>query len=206
MQSIERDSGAGETASQLRFWRRVGNPCENIRRCANLFLKGAAIVYWGEVLAGTLSERDPYSALLPDRGRRTHGWRRWQAPTTCMSRRQWRCTWWEWCFAQCAGRPSSRTSSRISNRRLFPVVVIGYMANNLLPMRLGEVVRSYYLGEREDISKSSALATIFIERVFDALTLLFFVAVVAVFVPLGGLTTGFRQSGRHKSNSSWLPG
>ena len=80
---------------------------------------------------------------------------------------------------------------RVSNRRLFPVVVIGYMANNLLPMRLGEVVRSYYLGEREDISKSSALATIFIERIFDALTLLLFVAVVAIFVPLGGLTAGF---------------
>ncbi len=79
----------------------------------------------------------------------------------------------------------------VSNRRLFPVVVIGYMANNLLPMRLGEVVRSYYVGEREGISKSSALATIFIERVFDALTLLLFVAIVAIFVPLGGLTAGF---------------
>ena len=80
---------------------------------------------------------------------------------------------------------------RISNRRLFPVVVIGYMANNLLPMRLGEVVRSYYLGEREQVSKSSALATIFIERVFDALTLLLFVAVVAIFVPVSGVAEGF---------------
>ena len=79
----------------------------------------------------------------------------------------------------------------VSNRRLFPVVVIGYMANNLLPMRLGEVVRSYYLGERERISKSSALATIFIERVFDALTLLLFVAVVALFVPVSGVAAGF---------------
>ena len=82
---------------------------------------------------------------------------------------------------------------QVSNRRLFPVVVIGYMANNLLPMRLGEVVRSYYLGEREGISKTSALATIFVERIFDALTLLFFVAVVALFVPLGGLTAGFGE-------------
>ena len=82
---------------------------------------------------------------------------------------------------------------QVSIRRLLPVVVIGYMANNLLPMRLGEVVRSYYLGEREQISKSSALATIFIERVFDALTLLFFVAVVALFVPLGRLTAGFGE-------------
>ena len=79
----------------------------------------------------------------------------------------------------------------VSNRRLFPVVVIGYMANNLLPMRLGEVVRSYYLGEREQVSKSSALATIFIERVFDALTLLLFVALVALFVPVSGVAEGF---------------
>jgi len=81
----------------------------------------------------------------------------------------------------------------VSNRRLFPVVVIGYMANNLLPMRLGEVVRSYYLGEREQISKSSALATIFIERIFDALTLLLFVAVVALFVPVSGVAAGFGE-------------
>ena len=42
-----------------------------------------------------------------------------------------------------------------TTRRLFPVVVIGYMANNLLPMRLGELVRSYYVGERERVSKSA---------------------------------------------------
>ena len=45
----------------------------------------------------------------------------------------------------------------IKVKRLYPVVVVGYMANNLLPMRLGEFVRSYYIGEREGISKSSAL-------------------------------------------------
>ena len=84
-----------------------------------------------------------------------------------------------------------RHIKHVSNRRLFPVVVIGYMANNLLPMRLGEVVRSYYLGEREQVSKSSALATIFIERVFDALTLLLFVALVAMFVPVSGVAKGF---------------
>ena len=50
----------------------------------------------------------------------------------------------------------------VTIRRLYPVVVVGYMANNLLPMRLGELVRSHYLGEREGISKTSALATIFV--------------------------------------------
>lgn len=78
-------------------------------------------------------------------------------------------------------------------KKLFPVVVIGYMANNLLPMRLGELVRSYYLGEREGISKTSTLVTIFIERVLDGLVLLFFIAVVAVFVPLSGLAEEFSE-------------
>ena len=44
----------------------------------------------------------------------------------------------------------------VGMRRLYPVVVVGYMANTLLPMRLGELVRSYHVGEREGISKASA--------------------------------------------------
>ena len=75
----------------------------------------------------------------------------------------------------------------ISTRRLYPVVTIGYMANDLLPFRLGEYVRSYYVGEREGISKSAALMTVFVERILDALTLLLFLAVIALFVPLSGL-------------------
>lgn len=78
----------------------------------------------------------------------------------------------------------------ISVKRLYPVVVVGYMANNLLPLRLGELVRSYFVGERERVSKTSALVTIFIERLLDALTLLLFVAAIALFVPLAGLAEG----------------
>ena len=81
----------------------------------------------------------------------------------------------------------------IGTMRLFPVVTIGYMANNLLPMRLGELVRSYYVGEREGINKAAALVTVLVERVFDALTLLFFVAVIALFVPLTGLVESFGE-------------
>lgn len=87
----------------------------------------------------------------------------------------------------------------VSTWRLYPVVTIGYMANNLLPMRLGEIVRSYYVGEREGISKTAALMTIFIERVLDALTLLFFMAVIALFVPLAGLAEALGD----KSGFAW---
>ena len=75
----------------------------------------------------------------------------------------------------------------VSTHRLFPVVIVGYMANNLLPMRLGELVRSYYLSEREGVNTASALVTVFVERIFDALALLFFIALIAPFVPIDGL-------------------
>ena len=65
--------------------------------------------------------------------------------------------------------------------RLFPPVAIGYMANNLLPARMGEFVRAYVVGRREGVSKSSALATILVERIFDGLTLLLILSVVSVF-------------------------
>src|SRR5579859_7048187 len=58
---------------------------------------------------------------------------------------------------------------------LFPVVVIGYMANDVLPARLGEVVRAYVLGEQEDIPKTTTLATIVVERLFDGIAMLIFV-------------------------------
>ena len=65
-------------------------------------------------------------------------------------------------------------------RRLYPVVVIGYAANNLLPMRLGELVRSYYLARQEKFSATSALGSVVVERVFDGLTL---IGLVALTVP-----------------------
>ncbi|MGE5860824.1 MAG: lysylphosphatidylglycerol synthase transmembrane domain-containing protein, partial [Ignavibacteria bacterium] len=49
---------------------------------------------------------------------------------------------------------------KISTHSLFSGVAIGYMANNLLPARLGEFVRAYMMGKKEGISKSATLATI----------------------------------------------
>ena len=46
--------------------------------------------------------------------------------------------------------------------QLLPVILVGYMANNLLPMRIGELFRAYFLKEKEKVSGSSALATILV--------------------------------------------
>ena len=81
-----------------------------------------------------------------------------------------------------------RHLKRVPAVRLFPALVVGFMANHLLPMRLGELVRSYHLSQREGVSAASAFATIMVERVIDAVTLLALVAVAAGFLPVIGLT------------------
>lgn len=50
--------------------------------------------------------------------------------------------------------------------------LIGFMANNILPARLGELVRIYALDRMVGVPMTSGLATIVVERILDGLTLL----------------------------------
>jgi uncharacterized protein (TIRG00374 family) len=72
---------------------------------------------------------------------------------------------------------------RVRATRLFPVVVIGYMANDVLPFRLGEVARCFVLNRREGIAQSAALGTVLLERVMDGLTMLAFMGVALPLLP-----------------------
>ena len=63
---------------------------------------------------------------------------------------------------------------------LVSATLIGYMANNLLPARLGELVRAYVLGEREGIGTGAVVATLVIDRLADGFTVLLLL-VTAVF-------------------------
>lgn len=67
---------------------------------------------------------------------------------------------------------------RIGFRSLFHATAIGLMANDLLPARIGEIVRAHVIGERERISRSASFATIVLERLLDGFTLLLFLAVI----------------------------
>jgi uncharacterized protein (TIRG00374 family) len=77
-----------------------------------------------------------------------------------------------------------RPLKHIPLRRLFPVVVIGYMGNNVYPARAGELIRAYVLRRREGISVSASVATVVIERVFDGLVMLMFVFIGLPFTPM----------------------
>ncbi len=68
-----------------------------------------------------------------------------------------------------------RSIKPVSSGTLFPTVVIGYMANDILPARMGELVRAYILGAQENVSKAATLVTIIVERIFDGLAMLMFI-------------------------------
>ena len=51
-----------------------------------------------------------------------------------------------------------RPLKAISTAKIFPIVAIGYMGNNVYPARAGEVLRAAVLNRKEDISISASLA------------------------------------------------
>jgi len=60
----------------------------------------------------------------------------------------------------------------LPTRTLFPAVMIGYAGSTVLPMQLGELLRTYVTGRTHDLRVSAVLASILLERVFDLLTIL----------------------------------
>ncbi len=80
-------------------------------------------------------------------------------------------------------------------------LLVGYLANNILPARLGELVRSHHLGDRTGVSRASILGTVVVERVVDtgvlvtiasaAIVILSVRGVVASAVLVGLALTGF---------------
>jgi len=61
---------------------------------------------------------------------------------------------------------------RIPLSSLYPATIIGYMANNLLPARLGEFVRAYLLAQREGLQMPTVFASLVIDRLFDGCTVI----------------------------------
>ncbi|OAS20523.1 lysylphosphatidylglycerol synthase transmembrane domain-containing protein [Paenibacillus oryzisoli] len=71
----------------------------------------------------------------------------------------------------------------VKSSNLFPIICISYMANNTLPLRLGEFVRAYLIGRKEEISKTAAFSTVILERIYDGLTLLLLLGVTSMLFP-----------------------
>lgn len=71
----------------------------------------------------------------------------------------------------------------IKKRTIVASVYIGYMASNVLPAKLGEVVRAYVLGAKEGVSKSAVFASVVTERLFDVIIGVIILSVSLIFIP-----------------------
>ena len=72
-------------------------------------------------------------------------------------------------------------------RRMLGYTYVGYLANNVLPARIGELVRSHYAGDREGISRSTTLGTIVVERIVDLVTVVAIASVAILVLSVRGI-------------------
>lgn len=67
---------------------------------------------------------------------------------------------------------------------LYAATIIGYMANNLFPARLGEIVRVWLLARRERLKVTPVFASLVIDRMLDGFALMVMLAVVLLTLQL----------------------
>ncbi len=66
------------------------------------------------------------------------------------------------------------------------IVVVGYAANNILPVRIGEFVRAGMMSERTGIPFVQSLTVVFIERIFDGLAIALLLSAAVLALGIGG--------------------
>lgn len=60
----------------------------------------------------------------------------------------------------------------LTTQQLFPPLLIGFAANNILPAHLGEFVRVFVVKRQYGISATTVLSTVVLERIFDVIAIL----------------------------------
>lgn len=75
----------------------------------------------------------------------------------------------------------------VAYRRVLGYTYLGYLANNVLPARLGELVRSHALGEGEGVSRTTVLGTVVVERIVDTIIVVAVAAGTVILLGVGGV-------------------
>lgn len=83
----------------------------------------------------------------------------------------------------------------IETGSLFRAASIGFLANNLLPLRMGEIIRSVTLANEAGVSRSAILGTVVIERVLDVVAVLLLAAASLSWVGTQSDAAGILQEG-----------
>ena len=101
---------------------------------------------------------------------------------------------WRWLLVSAALGPAGLLARARRWRYLFPpgsnppalvpAMMIGYMVNNVLPLRAGELVRVYVVARRWGGHFWTATATLVVERVLDSLCIVLILGVLVFLVPV----------------------
>lgn len=75
-------------------------------------------------------------------------------------------------------------AASVSVRDTFSFIMIGYLANTILPLRLGDVARAALLGRQRNVSASLVFGTVVLERVLDIVAVLVLALAMALVVEL----------------------
>ena len=81
---------------------------------------------------------------------------------------------WKWLF---------NDSASPSVASLYRAELIGYFGNNVLPLRLGEILRAYIVGKENNLPKSFVFGTVVFERLMDMFALIFFGIILLILYP-----------------------
>ncbi len=76
--------------------------------------------------------------------------------------------------------------AEIPRGALFRAQALGFMVNNLVPLRIGELVRAWSLAREQGVSATAILGTIVIERLLDVIAVLVLAAVSLTWIGRGG--------------------
>jgi uncharacterized protein (TIRG00374 family) len=86
---------------------------------------------------------------------------------------------WRW-------RLMLRPLVEISFHDVFAAMCIGYMANDVLPLRMGEVYRAQVVYQISGLSRSAAFGNIVLERVVDLVSMIPFLGLALLLFPVPG--------------------
>ena len=85
---------------------------------------------------------------------------------------------WKWLFKE---------SSAPTISSLYRAELIGHFGNNVLPLRLGELLRAYIVGKENNLTKSFVFGTVVLERITDLFTLLLFSLILLLIYPFDSI-------------------
>ena len=107
---------------------------------------------------------------------------------------QLRTTQWAWVAAAVILSPLGLWARALRWHYLFPprsnppglvaATMIGYMVNNVLPLRAGEVARVYVVAHRWGHGFWTTLGTVVVERVLDGMTVVLLIGVIVLLIPV----------------------